>query len=95
MKAPLTMRDRPSPEEAIRIAPAAAPKSPPAGLPAEDKAGPFNTRMRLSSIAAIEARARQDGMSLKLVLCPALQAHGIEMARSDLEDGRPRRRAAA
>ncbi len=94
MKAPLTMRDRPSPEEAVQIARAAAPESPPARLLAEDKAVPFNARMWVSSIAAIEARARQDGISLKLVLCRALRAYGIAMAQSDLEDGTPRRRVA-
>lgn len=75
--------------------PEPAPVLPPARLLAVDKAVPFNTRMRLSSIAAIEARARQDGISLKLVLCRALEAYGIEMAAADLEDGTPRRRAAA
>lgn len=94
MKAPLKARDRPSPEEMVRIARTAAPESPPARLPVVDKAVPFNTRMRLSSIAEIEARARQDGVSLKLVLCRALEAYGIRMAPADLEDGTPRRRAA-
>jgi hypothetical protein len=94
MKAPLKTRERPTPEEAVQIARAASPESPPARLPAMDKAVPFNTRMRLSSIAAIEARARQEGTSLKLVLCRALEAYGIEMAAADLEDGTPRRRAA-
>ena len=92
MKAPLKMRERPTPEETV--ARAAAPESPPARLPATDKAVPFNTRMRFSSIAQIEARARQDGISLKLVLCRALEAYGIKMSPADLEDGTPRRRAA-
>jgi len=67
---------------------------PPAVLPSADKAAPFNVRLRLSSIREVEARARQDGVSLKLVLCRALQAYGVNMAPADLEDGTPRRRAA-
>jgi hypothetical protein len=63
-------------------------------MPTEDRAAPFNMRLRLSSIAKIEARARKDGVSLKLVVSRALAAYGIEMAPSDLEDGTPRRRAA-
>jgi hypothetical protein len=96
MKAPLKTLDRPtqSPDEAIRIAKATAPTLPPARLPIEDRAAPFNMRLRLSSIASIEARARQDGVSLKLVVSRALEAYGIKMAATDLEDGTPRRRAA-
>lgn len=96
MRAPLKTLDRsgPLPDEAVRIAKAAAPTLPPARLPTEDRAAPFNTRLRLSSIASIEARARQDGVSLKLVMCRALQAYGIKMAATDLEDGTPRRKAA-
>ena len=61
----------------------------------EDRTTAFSTRLRLSSIASIEARARQDGVSLKLVMCRALEAYGIKMAPADLEDGTPRRRMAA
>jgi hypothetical protein len=60
-----------------------------------DRAAPFNTRLRLSSIASIEARAQKDGISLKLVMCRALEAYGVQMAAADLEDGTPRRRMAA
>ena len=94
MKAPLKTRDRPSAEEAIRIARTVAPTLPPPRLPAEDRAASFNMRLRLSSIREIETRAHQDGVSLKLVLCRALQAYGVNMAPADLEDGTPRRRAA-
>jgi hypothetical protein len=95
MKAPLKTRSsRPTPQEAVRIAAEAAPTLPPARLPTEDRAAPFNMRLRLSSIAKIEARARQDGVSLKLVVSRALATYGIEMAPADLEDGTPRRRAA-
>jgi hypothetical protein len=97
MRAPLKTLDRqtPSPDEAIRIARETAPTLPPARLPVVDRAAPFNTRLRLSSIASIEARAREDGVSLKLVMCRALEAYGIKMAPADLEDGTPRRRMAA
>jgi hypothetical protein len=47
-----------------------------------------------STLAAIEARAKAEGTSLKLVICRALAAAGIEIAPAHLEDGTPRRRAA-
>ena len=94
MKAPLKTRDRPTAEEAIRIARTVAPTLPPARLPAEDKAVPFNMRLRLSTVGEIEARARQEGVSLKLMVCRALAAYGLQVAPADLEDGTPRRRAA-
>ena len=94
-KAPLKTRERPTPDEVVAIARATAPTLPPARLPVADRAAPFNTRLRLSSIAAVEARAREDGVSLKLVMCRALEAYGVKMAAADLEDGTPRRRMAA
>jgi hypothetical protein len=94
MKAPLKPR-RLSPEEAVRIAVGTAPTLPPARLPQEDKATAFNMRLRMSTLAAVEARARQDGMTLKQVICRALADAGIEVAPADLEDGTPRRRMAA
>jgi hypothetical protein len=94
MKASLKPRYvRPSPDEAVRIATEAAPSLPPAGL-AADKAQAFNTRLRASTIAAIEARARADGATLKQVICRALADAGIAVAPADLEDGTPRPRAA-
>jgi hypothetical protein len=54
-----------------------------------DRATALNTRLRLSSIASIEARAREDGVSLKLVMCRALEAYGIKMAPADLGGGTP------
>lgn len=91
MKAAL--KSRPSPDEAVRIAATAAPSLPPARLTI-DKALPFNTRLRASTIAAIEARARADSATLKQVICRALAAAGIAVAPADLEDGTPRRRSA-
>jgi hypothetical protein len=95
MKASLKPRHvRPSPDDAVRIATEAAPSLPPARL-ATDKAQAFNTRLRASTIAAIEARARAEGATLKQVICRALADAGIAVAPADLEDGTPRRRAAA
>jgi hypothetical protein len=51
-------------------------------------------RLRLSTVAEIEAWARKDGVSLKLMVCRALAAYGLKLAPADLEDGTPRRRAA-
>ncbi len=88
MKAAL--KSRPSPEEAVRIAAAAAPSLPPARL-GRDKALPFNTRLGASTSAAVEARARAEGAPVKQVICHALAASGV--APADLEDGTPRRRS--
>ena len=88
-----TLKPRPSPNEAVRIATEAAPNLPPARL-TSDKAQPFNTRLRASTIAAIEARARAEGATLKQVICRALAEAGIAVAPADLEDGTPRRRTA-
>lgn len=94
MKTPLKSRVRLSPDEAVRIAAETAPGLPSARLTSEDKAQSFNTRLRASTIAAIEARARAEGATLKQVICRALSDAGIEVAPADLEDGTPRRRAA-
>jgi hypothetical protein len=95
MKASLKPRARPSPAEAIRIASEAAPTLPPTRMVTEDRAQSFNTRLRASTIAAIEARARAEGATLKQVICRALADAGIEVAAADLEDGTPRRQRAA
>jgi hypothetical protein len=94
MKTPLKPRARLSPDEAVRIAAETAPSLPPTRLTSNDKAQSFNTRLRASTIAAIEARARAEGVTLKQVICRALSDAGIEVAPADLEDGTPRRRAA-
>jgi hypothetical protein len=95
MKAPLKTRSRPTPEEAVRIATETEPSLPPARLPQTDKQVPFSTRFRTSTLAAIEARAKAEGISLKLVICRALAEAGVAVAPGDLEDGTPRRRSAA
>ena len=94
MKTPLKSRIRLSPAEAVRIATEAAPSLPPTRLAGEDKAQSFNTRLRASTIAAIDARARAEGATLKQVICRALADAGIAVAPADLEDGTPRRKAA-
>jgi hypothetical protein len=94
MKASLKSRTRLSPDEAVRIAAEAAPSLPPTRING-DKAQSFNTRLRASTIAAIEARARAEGATLKQVICRALAEAGIAVAPADLEDGTPRRRMAA
>ena len=93
MKAALKSR-RPSPDEAVRIAVQAAPELPPARMVADDKQQPFSTRFRASTIAALEAEAKQQGISMKLVITKALAAAGVKVADADLMDGTPRRRAA-
>ena len=88
------MKSGPSPTEALRIAAKSAANLPPARLTSDDKALAFNTRLRASTIAAIEARAHAGGTTLKQVICRALFDAGIAVAPADLEDGTPRRRAA-
>jgi hypothetical protein len=79
----------------VRIAATAGPSLPPTRLAVEDKMESFTTRLRASTLAAIESRARQEGVSLKLVICRALAKDGIEVADADLEDRTPRRQRAA
>jgi len=86
------LKSRPTPDEAVRIATQAAPELPPTRLPTEDKQVPFSTRFRTSTLAALDAKARAEGISMKLVLCRALAGAGIHVAPADLEDGTPRRR---
>jgi hypothetical protein len=83
-----------SPAVAVRIAAKNATHRAAARLPSDDKALAFNTRLRTSTIAAIEARARAEGATLKQVICRALFDAGIAVAPADLQDGTPRRRAA-
>lgn len=94
MKTPLKSRVRLAPDEAVRIAAETAPSLPPTRLSGDDKAQSFNMRLRASTIAALEARARAEGATLKQVICRALSDAGIDVAPADLEDGTPRRKAA-
>jgi hypothetical protein len=52
-------------------------------------------RLKASTIAAIETKARAEGGTLKQIICRALAEAGVQVAAADLEDGTPRRRAAA
>ena len=89
-----SLKSGPSPTEALRIAAKNATNLPPARLSGDDKALAFNMRLRTSTVAAIEARARTEGATLKQVICRALFHAGIAVAPADLRDGTPRRRAA-
>lgn len=86
------LKSRPTPDEAVRIAAQAAPELPPARLQPEDRQVPFSTRFRTSTMASLDAKARAEGVSMKLVICRALAAAGVQVAAADLEDGTPRRR---
>jgi hypothetical protein len=66
-----------------------------AGDYAEDSDIPGFGRNPPLSLAALEARAKTDGATLKQVICRALLDAGVEVAPADLEDGMPRRRVAA
>ena len=92
MKAPLKAR-RPSPDEALAIATTTAPQQPPA-LVAElsmDVSTTFNLRVKTSTVAAVAAAAKVRGMTMKQVICQALQTAGVAVAADDLEDRSPRR----
>lgn len=94
MKAPLKSR-RPSPLEALAIATTTAPQQPPAQIhstQAADGATTLNLRVRRSTVAAIEAVAKSKGLTMKQVVCQALDVAGIGVAPSDLEDRTPKRR---
>jgi hypothetical protein len=94
MKAPLKQR-RPSPDEAIAIVAGAAPHHPPAQVqqPAaqgKDTATTLNLRVRMSTVQAIEAAAKGQGLTMKQVVAFALKAAGVPVAEADLEDRTPR-----
>src|SRR3954452_5626798 len=89
------MKPRPTPAEAVRIATEAAPELPPARMPPSDKQLSYSTRLRASTVAALEARAREEGTSMKAIICRGLAELGVNVAPADLEDGTPRRQRAA
>jgi hypothetical protein len=89
-----SLKSGPSPTEAMRIAAKKPTNLPPTRLSGGDKTLAFNMRLRPSTIAAIEVRARAEGATLKQVICRALFDAGIAVAPADLQDGTPRRRAA-
>ena len=89
---PRAVAPRPSPEEALRVASAAAPAQPPAQMRASDRPTTLNLRVRESTVAALAAAARARGLTMKQVVCQALADAGVEVAPADLEDRTPRRR---
>jgi hypothetical protein len=93
MKAPLKAR-RPSPTEALAIATSTAPQQPPAQIAqlSADAPTTLNLRVRKSTVRAIEAAAKGGGLTMKQVVCQALQSVGVPVAELDLEDRTPRRR---
>ena len=94
MKVTLKPR-RPSPDEALAIATSTAPQQPSAQInePAmADTPTTFNLRIRRSTVSAIEATAKERGLTMKQVVAQALKAAGVMVAAADLEDRTPRRR---
>jgi hypothetical protein len=82
---------RPTPDDALAVARAAAPERPPAVV-VDDKSVTLNLRLRASTVAAITAAAQQQGHTIKQVVTNALASAGIMVAPEDLEDRTPRRR---
>ena len=86
---------RPSPAEALAIATNTAPQQPSAQIAAEpgtDGATTLNLRVRRSTVTAIEQAAKGRGLTMKQVVCQAMEAAGIQVAPADLEDRTPRRK---
>lgn len=83
---------RPSAQEALRIATAQAPSLPPTRIEPEDRPTTLNLRLRSSTVLALTARAKAEGLTQKQLVCRALAASGIVVAPADLEDRTPRRR---
>ena len=92
MKFPL--KSRPSPAESLAIASSTAPHQPPAQVtaPVVEASTTLNLRVRVSTVAGLADAAKAQGMTMKQVLCHALQAAGLPVAPADLEDRTPRRK---
>jgi len=84
---------RPSAEEALRIAAVQAPGLPPTRMAQDDRPTTLNLRLRSSTVTALTARAKAEGLTQKQVVCRALAEAGLAVAASDLEDRTPRRRS--
>ena len=78
--------------DALRIATAEAPALPPARIPVDDRPSTLNLRLRMSTITALTAKAKAEGLTQKQVVCLALAASGMAVAAADLEDRTPRRK---
>ena len=83
---------RPSAAEALRIAAVQAPSLPPTRTAPADRPTTLNLRLRMSTVEAITAAARERGFTQKQLVCHALAAAGVAVTASDLEDRTPRRR---
>jgi hypothetical protein len=83
---------RPTAEEALRIASSQAPSLPPTRIEPEDRPTTLNLRLRSSTVMALTARAKEEGLTQKQLVCRALAASGVVVAPADLEDRTPRRR---
>jgi hypothetical protein len=71
---------------------------PPAPLPQSaptaaerDPSTTLNLRVRMSTIAALEAAAKEKGWTMKQIVMHALKDTGVAVAGADLEDRTPRR----
>ena len=93
MKAPLKPR-RPSPAEALAIATSTAPQQPPVQIAEAtiDGSTTLNLRVKASTIKALMDAAKAQGLTMKQVVCQALDRAGLPIAPADLEDRTPRRR---
>jgi hypothetical protein len=57
-----------------------------------DRVEGLSLRVRNRTLAAIQARAQSEGLTLKQVVVQAMAASGLDVDSVDLEDGTPRRR---
>jgi hypothetical protein len=76
-----------SPSGNSLAAPAATSESP----PEKDLTATLTLRLRRSSVEAIASLAREQGLTMKQVVCKALIAAGVSVAKVDLENHTPRR----
>jgi hypothetical protein len=83
---------RPTAEEALRIASSQAPSLPPTRVEPEDRPTTLNLRLRSSTVLALTAKAKAEGLTQKQLVCRALAESGVAVAPADLEDRTPRRR---
>ena len=107
MKAPLKARPSPDEALAIAAStapeqpPARMPNFPtlpalyaPPSAPPQPVDAPttLNLRVRTSTVEGLMEAAKVRGLTMKQVVCHALQAAGVAVAAADLEDRTPRRR---
>ena len=95
MKEPLKpMTARPDAAALRQLAATAAPTLPPAVMP-RDGSEMINLRLSSSLIDELDAAARTEGTTRKVIVTRALAQAGFHVPARDLEDRTPRRRAAA